>query len=123
MRMNDLNEPGDGLLDCLPVTRDEMRTQPKATIGDFSEVMAPQVPERLGEVVDDKTIMVCEQVIPHFRNLPAGEIEMQAVYESHIVAYYARHRLEEIAALHHHVDRLIGISEQPHARLAPRRFL
>jgi hypothetical protein len=48
---------------------------------------------------------------------------MQAVYESHVVAYYARHRLEEVAGLHHHVDRLIGIAEQRHARLARGRFL
>ena len=74
--------------------------------------------KRLGEVVDDEPVVVREQVVPHLRDLPAWEIEVQAVDERHVVADDVGHRREEVAGLNHDVDRLIGVAEHRDAGVA-----
>ena len=87
-------------------------------IDDLGEVVLSEFAERLGQVVDDETVVVSEKVGPHLRHLPAWEVEVQTVDERHVVADDVRHRLEQVSRLHHRLDRLVRVAEHGNAGVA-----
>ena len=121
--IEDLHQTRDGLPDGLAVAGVEVRAQREVAVDDLGEVVLPHLAERLGEVVDDEPVVVGEELVPHLRDLPAREIEVQTVDERHVVADDVRHRREQVAGLHHHVDGLVGVAEHRDARVARDRLL
>ena len=83
----------------------------------------PKFAQRLSQVVDHEAVVVGEEVVPHLRDFPSRQIEMQAVDEGHVVADHRRHRLEQVPCLNHDVDRLVRVAEHGHARFAGRGLL
>ena len=120
VRVEDLHQPGDGLAHRLAVAGVEMRAEREVAVDDLGEVVLAQLAERLGEVVDDEPVVVGEELVPHLRDLPAREVEVQPIDEGHVVADDVGHRREEVAGLHHHVDRLVGVAEHRDAGVARR---
>src|SRR5258708_4592632 len=112
VRKENLHETGHSLPDRLAVSGIEVSAHREMSVDNLSEIMFPHIAECFCEVVNDKPVVVCEQLIAHLRNLPAWEIEVQTVDERHIIANNIGHRCEEMAGLNHDVDGLIGVAEQ-----------
>ena len=74
-------------------------------------------------VVNNEPVVVGEVFIPHLRHFPSRQVEVDAVDEGHVVADGVWHRSEEMAGLHHYVDRLLRITEHRNARVTGHRFL
>ncbi len=116
--MDDLHQPGHRLAHGLAVAGVEVGAQGEVVVDDLGEVVLAQLAERFGEVVDDEAVVVGEELVPHLRDFPAREIEVQPVDEGHVVADDVGHRREQVAGLHHHVDRLVGVAEHGDAGVA-----
>ena len=75
----------------LPVTRVQVGTEPEVVVDDLGEVVLAQVPKSLRQIVDDKPVVIGEVLVVHLRHFPAGEVEMEAVDERHVVTNDVRH--------------------------------
>jgi hypothetical protein len=95
----------------------------EVAVADFREVVAAELAQGFGQVIDHEAVVVRKQVIPHLRDFPTRQVEMQAVDECHVISDHLRHRREQVARLHHDVDRLLGISKQRDAGVSGRGFL
>ena len=91
-------------------------------IDDFGKVVLPHFAKRLRQIINDKSIVISEEVIPHLRDLPTRKVEVQTIDEGHVVAYDVRQWRKEVAGLNHDVDRLVGVSEHRDARLTGNGF-
>ena len=89
----------------------------------LGEVVLPHFSEGLGEVVDNEAVVVGKEIVPHLRNLPTGEIEVQAIDKGHVISDHVGHRREQVACLDHDVHRLIGVAKQSDACVAGDRLL
>jgi hypothetical protein len=123
VRIEDLHETGNRLAHGLAIAGVQVRTQREVTIDGLSEVVLPHLTERFGQIVDDESVVIREELVAHLRDLPAREIEVQTIDERHVVAEDLRQRCEEVPCLHHDVDRLVGVAEHCDAGVSRGRLL
>ena len=88
-----------------------MRAQGEMPINHFREVVLSHIAKRFREIVDDETIVVSEEIVPHLWDLPTWDVEVQTVDEGHVLTNNVRHGREEMAGLNHHIDRLVRVAE------------
>src|SRR5690242_3568506 len=86
-------------------------------VDDLSEVVLSHLPEGLCEVVHDEAVMVGKEIVPHLRNLPTREVEVEAIDESHVVTDHIRHWCKQVARLDHDVHGLVRVAEHSNARV------
>lgn len=123
MREEDFHETGNGFSDCLAVTGVKVSAHREVPVDNLRKIVLAHFAEGLCEIVNNKPVVVREQLVPHLRNLPTGEIEVQTVDERHVVANYVGHRGKEMAGLNHNVDGLIGVAEERNAGVTRDGFL
>ena len=111
MREENLHQTGYRLSHRLAVASVEVRAHREMPVDNLREVVLSQLAKRFGKVVHDKPVVVGEEFVPHLRDLPAREVEVQTIDEGHVVANDVWHGSEEMPGLHHYVDRLIGVAE------------
>src|SRR6266568_8998068 len=92
VRIEQLDQPGDGLADRFHIAGIEMRTESKGVVNKLGVVVLTQLTERLSQVVHYEAIMIREEFDPHLGDLPSREVKMQAVEERHILADHFGHR-------------------------------
>ena len=69
------------MLDGNRVPLVQVATQLEILVDGITEVALPHLPQPLGQIVHDEAVLVREELRPHFRNLPAGDVGVEAVKE------------------------------------------
>lgn len=116
--MQDLDEPRHGAPHGLAVAGVQVAAEAEVTIQRLGEVELAQIPQCFRKVVDHEAVMVRKVVVVHLGHFPAGQVEVQAVDEGHVVANHVGHRREQVAGLHHHVHWLLCVAEHRDAGIA-----
>ena len=85
----------------------------KILVDRIAEVPLPHLPQPLGEVVHDQAVLVREELGPHLRDFPAGDVGVEAVEEGR-VDHRLRERGEQVARLDQRIDRLVDVADEDH---------
>ena len=67
--------------------------------------------------------MVGEELDPHLGDFPAGDVEVDAVEEGHVLTDHVGHGHEQVRRPHHHLDRLVRVAEHGDRGHAGQRVL
>ena len=97
--MQNLHETRHGATYRLAIARVEVRAQCEVVVDDLRVVVLAKVAKRLSEVVDDETVVIREVLVVHLRHFPTWQVEVEPVYECHVVANDVRHRSKQVARL------------------------
>ena len=81
----------------------------------FTVICLAEFPERLGKVVNNQAVVIGEEVIPHHWHFPARQVVVDSVQKRDVIPDHSRHRVEEVAALNHHIHWLPGITKHAYA--------
>ena len=116
--MQNLHETRHGATYRFAIARVEVRAHCEVVVDDLRVVVLAKVAKRLSEVVDDETVVISEVLVVHLRHLPTWQVEVEPVYECHVIANDVRHLSKQMARLHHDIDWLPSVAEHGNAGVA-----
>jgi len=96
-RVDQLEEPVDGLRDRREVAPAQGTTELHARLPEVHETVAAQLVPALGEEVAHEGEVLGEQVGVHLGHVPAGDVGVDAVHEGGVAAHLLGQRPEEVA--------------------------
>ena len=119
VEVEQLQKPADRLVDRVLITAREGATEMRSAEQATDPALRPQPREAFGENVADQSEMIGEQVAAHLRDVPTGEIGLDAVHQRRVVTHLRRQRTEQVtnSLLVLHVN--IKIPKQHDAALSP----
>ena len=79
VRVNDLHQAGEGLLEAGLVTRRYLGLDLELRLVGTSEILSPEVLKDLSDVIDHEAVTTCEKLMADRRDFPAGVIGMHSV--------------------------------------------
>ena len=91
----------------------QVTAQLEVLVDRVAEVPLPHLPQPLGEVVHDQAVLVREELGPHLRDFPAGDVGVEAVEEGR-VDHRLGERGEQVARLHQRIHRLVDVADEDH---------
>ena len=101
------------MFDSYRVPLVQVVAQLEVLVDRIPEVPFPHLPQELRQVVYDQPVLVGEELGPHFRNLPAGDVGVEAVEEGRVDHCVGKWR-EEVARLHESIDGLVDVADENH---------
>ena len=113
VRIEQLQQAGDCVLDGDRVPLVQVPAQLEILVDRVAEVPLPHLPQPFGEVVDDQAILVREELGPHLRDFPAGNVSVEAVEERGVDHRFGE-RGEEVACLDERIDGLVDVADEHH---------
>ena len=113
VRVEQLQQAGDRVLDGDGVPLVQVTAQLEILVDGIAEVPLSHLPHPLGEVVHDQTVLVREELGPHLRDFPAGNVGVEAVEEGR-VDHGLGERGEQVARLDQRVHRLVDVADEDH---------
>ena len=114
--VDEFDEAGEGLADGVAVAGRHVGVQLEVAREVPGEVEGAQVPERLGQVVDDEAVAGGEQLGPDHVDLPSGQVVVDAVHVRRVVVGVGQ-RLEQVGGGQHGGHGAHGVADEDHGRL------
>ena len=113
MRVEQFQQAGNGVLDGNRVPLVQVPAQLEELIDRIAEGPLPHLPHPFGQIVHDQAVLVREELGPHLRDFPAGNVGVEAVEEGRVDHRFWE-RGKQVARLDQRIDRLVDVADEDH---------
>ena len=110
VRMQQLDEPGDGLAHGLLVAPAQVRAEAEVALGVVGVAALAKLAEDLGQVVGHEAEVIGVGRVRGLLELPAWHVGVDAIVERRV--HLLRHRIEEVRRPHDRLDVAVDVADE-----------